>query len=133
MNDTFVLDPGTIRDLAPEALDSSGRLRVLPAAFWAQTTRDERALFGHRHGLYGFPTVELVEHLRELIGGRAAIEIGSGHGVLADALGIPATDSRQQEREPYRSAILAAGQPTVPYGPNVIDCHAMKPLFKIWF
>lgn len=49
---SFVLDPTKIRDLAPEALGPDGRLRVLPAAFWAGTTPAERALFGHRHGLY---------------------------------------------------------------------------------
>lgn len=122
----FVLDPKSIRDLAPEALGPDGRLRVLPAAFWAATTPAERALFGHRYGLYSFPTTELVEHLRTLIGGRPAIEIGAGHGVLAEALGIPATDSRMQDQPHYRAHYAALGQPTVPYGPNVIDCHASR-------
>lgn len=124
--DAFVLDPARIRDIAPEVLDANGRLRVLPAAYWASTTTEERALFGHRHGLYSFPTIELVDHLRELIGERSAIEIGAGHGILADALGIPATDSRQQDKEPYRSIYQASGQQTAPYGPNIIDCHASR-------
>lgn len=122
----FPIDPDVVRDISGEALDESGRLRVLPAAFWAGTTAQERALFGHRHGLYSFPTKELVEHLRELIGGRPAIEIGAGHGVLAQALGITATDSLQHGKEPYRAMILAAGQQTVPYGPNVVECHASQ-------
>lgn len=121
--DTFTIDPRT-RDISPDALGPDNRPRVLPAEFWAQTTRAERALFGHRHGVYSFPTVELVDRLREIIGNRSAIEIGAGHGVLADALGIPATDSRQQDKEPWRSQILAMGQAPVRYGPNVIEMDA---------
>lgn len=124
--DTFALNPEKTRDITPDALDEHGRLRVLPAAYWATTTPDERALFGHRHGLYSFPTVELVEYLRALTGGRSAIEIGAGHGVLAEALDIPATDNRMQEKEPYRTTYALTGQPTVPYGPNVADCHASR-------
>jgi hypothetical protein len=125
-SDIFLLDPTRIRDIADEALDATGRLRVLPAAYWATTTSVERALLGHLHGLYSFPTVELVEHLRTVIGGRSAIEIGAGHGVLAEALDIPATDSRQQEKSPYRDFYATTGQPPVPYGANVIDCHASR-------
>lgn len=128
--DAFVLDPKSIRDIAADVLDNQGRLRVLPAAYWATTTPEERALFGHRHGLYSYPTVELVEYLRDLIDGRSAIEIGAGHGVLAEALGIPATDNRMQEKDPYRQVYAMTLQPTVPYGPNVIDCHASRAVRK---
>lgn len=118
------LDPSKIKDLAPDALDDNGRLRILPAAFWAKTTPDERALFGHRQGIYSFPTVELVEHLREFIGDRTAIEVGSGNGVLAAALGIRATDNYMQDQPKYRLIFAATGQPTVKYGPNVLDMDA---------
>lgn len=121
-----VLDPSKIRDISPDVLDDNGRMRVLPAAFWEQTTVEERALFGGRNGLYLFPTTELVDHLRELIGDRKAIEIGAGNGVMAEALGIIATDSHQQAKEPTRSAYAFNGQVTVPYGPNVIDCPASR-------
>jgi hypothetical protein len=120
----LLVDPSRVRDLRPEVLDQDGRLRVLPAAFWAGTTREERALLGHSTGSYGFPTVELVAHLKALIGDRSAIEIGAGNGVLAEALGIPATDNRQQEMPEYAARILAAGQPPVRYGPNIIRCDA---------
>lgn len=127
----FEVDPAAIRDIGPEVLDPGGRMRVLPAAYWASTTPAERALFGHRNGIYGFPTVELVEYLRELIGGRQAIEVGAGHGVLAEALGIPATDSRMQEKPgPHRDVYLLSGQPTVRYGPGVVEMHAVKAVRK---
>jgi hypothetical protein len=114
------------RDLSPEALDEHGRLRVMPAAFWADTTADERSAFGNRHGLYSFPTVELVAHLQHLIAGRSAIEIAAGHGVLAQALGIPGTDSRQQDKQPWRGILVGSGVTPVPYGPDVIECHASR-------
>lgn len=126
MAEAYILDEARIRDIADEVLDESGRIRVLPAAYWMTTTVQERALFGHRQGIYSFPTVELVEYLRALIDGRSAIEIGAGHGVLAEALGIPATDSMQQIKEPYRSVYERIGQPVVRYGPNVVDCHASR-------
>jgi hypothetical protein len=124
--DARVIDPSSIRDIRPQVLDASGRLQVLPAAFWASTTVEERALFGSQTGTYGFPTIELVARLREIIAGRSAIEIGAGHGVLAEALGIPATDSFQQRMPKYRALYELQGLTTVPYGPRVIDMHASR-------
>lgn len=121
-----VIDTSNVRDLRPDALGADGRLRVLPAAFWEGTTAIERATFGMRTGLYSFPTLELVEYLRELIGGRMAIEIGAGHGVLAEALGIPGTDSYQQRMPRYRAIYEGIGQPIVPYGPRVVEMHASR-------
>jgi hypothetical protein len=116
----------TIRDLASDALDANGRLRILPAAFWADTTVEERASFARRYGFYSFPTTELVDRLREIIDGRRAIEIGAGNGVLAEALGIIATDSRMQETPVIQLYYTKLGQATVPYGPNVVSCPASQ-------
>lgn len=120
---THTIDPAT-RDITPEVMGQDGRMRLLPAEYWAGTTAHERALFGWRHGIYGFPTIELVEHLRVVIGGRSAIEVGAGHGVLAEALDIPATDNFMQDQPKYRAILARAGQPPVRYGPNVIKCDA---------
>ncbi|WP_285412940.1 hypothetical protein [Variovorax sp. efr-133-TYG-130] len=84
-----------------------------------ETTAQERLMFGVRQGIYSFPTDELCEFLRSRIDGRIAIEIGSGHGILAEALAIPATDNRQQEDPELRADYGQIGQPTVPYGKNV--------------
>ena len=83
-----------VRDLSSDLLDDLGYLRVVPAAFFEDTTVQERALFGNRHGIYGLLTTELVEWLQDRISGRTAIEIGAGNGSLAHALGIAATDSK---------------------------------------
>jgi hypothetical protein len=122
--DTREIDPTKVRDLRPEALDADGRIRILPAAFWAATTVDERAMFGSSTGHYSFPTVELVDYLKEFIAGRLAIEVGAGNGVLAQALGIPATDNFQQRMPQYQKLYESMGQAIVPYGPNVIDMPA---------
>jgi len=129
-NDTYLLNTAGLRTL-DEALDpEDGRLRVLSAAFWAATRREERALFGVRNGLYSFPTVELVQRLREIIGPRRAIEIGAGHGVLAEALHIPATDSYQQLVPKYLLQYKAMGQGIAPYGRNVEPLDARAAIEK---
>lgn len=117
-------DVAAVRDLTPDVLDRDGRMRVLPASYWAATTVMERAVFGNAHGIYAFPTVELVQRLTELIGGRTAIEICAGHGVLGQALGIPATDNRMQEDGDTMRFFNQIGMPPVRYGTNVIACPA---------
>jgi hypothetical protein len=124
------IDPNGTRDLAPQVLDQGGRLRVLPASFWAATTREERALFGHRHAIYSFATTELVAWLQERIAGKRAIEIGAGHGVLAEALGIPATDNRMQTWPEIRATYALQGQPTIKYGVNVQTLAAEEAVKK---
>jgi hypothetical protein len=124
MLDMLIVDPERTRDLRPQALDACGRLRVLPAAFWAGTTVPERALFGHRTGIYSLPTLELADRLATLIDGRAAIEIGAGNGALAGHLGIEATDSYQQRDPKYRRGYEAAGLAIVPYDVHVTRLDA---------
>lgn len=125
-SDSIELDTKEVRDISGEVLGDDGRMKILPAEYWASTTMQERALFGHRNGIYLFPTTELVERLKEIIGDRHAIEIGAGNGVLAQALGIPATDNRQQEMPLYKLVYTATRQPPVKYGPNIIEMHASR-------
>lgn len=120
-----VLDPSHIqRDLAPDVLDEHGRPRVMPASFYAQTSQPERSALAVRHGLYCLPTQELIAWLRERIAGRRAIEIGAGNGVIASALGIPATDNCMQADPAIAAHYAALGQPVVNYGPDVIPLDA---------
>ncbi|MDY0747534.1 hypothetical protein SNE35_23730 [Paucibacter sp. R3-3] len=130
--DTYRLIPTEVRDISPLLLDAAGKLRVVPASSLEQTTPQERLLFGVAHGHYGFPTDELVRFLKERIAGRSAIEIGSGNGVLARALGIAATDNRQQEDPAIRAHYEALRQQTVQYGDNVekLDAAAAVAKFK---
>jgi hypothetical protein len=123
--ESFRLDPARVRDISGDLLDAHGRLQVAPAAVLAETSAEERMLFGVQHGVYGLPTAELCDFLRRRIGARTAIEIGAGTGVLARTLGIVATDNRQQEDAAVRAHYRSLGQPTVPYGADVkkLDAH----------
>lgn len=125
-----ILDPAKVRDISGLLLDEQGCLRVVPSRVLEGTKPQERLLFGVRHGLYGFPTEELCAFLQARIGGRRAIEIGSGHGVLAKALAIPATDNRQQEDEGIKAHYAALCQPTVPYGGHVEKLDAAAAVEK---
>ncbi|MNR71505.1 hypothetical protein D3C71_21330 [compost metagenome] len=124
-----VLDANT-RDLRPEVLDSSGRLKVMPASYYAQTTVDERAVLGLRTAAYVLPTLELVGWLKLAIGMRTAIEIGAGNGLVAESLGITATDSCMQEREDIALLMKAMGQRPVQYGRNIQRYSAEEALKK---
>lgn len=126
----MVFDAAGVRDLASDVLDKNGRLRVMPAAYWQATTLEERVMFGTLHACYGYPTVELVDWLREHIGGRPAIEIGAGNGVLAEALGIPATDNCMQDRPKYRRFYQRTGQTPIRYGGNIIEADAARAIRK---
>lgn len=126
----LILDQKNIRDISPDVLDQNGRLKIMPEEYYSGTTRMERALLGHKHALYGLHTQEVVNFLRQLIAGRSAIEIGSGNGVLAEALRIPATDNRQQEFDEIKFAYKIMGQPTINYGANVERLDAIEAIRK---
>lgn len=124
---TVIDDTSGVRDLRHLICDPAGRPTIMPASFWDTTTVKERAMFGWLTGTYVFPTRELVDDLRARISGRTAIEIGAGDGVLADALGIPATDSRQLEKPPWNTMYGTGPKqygPPVPYGPNIVELDA---------
>lgn len=124
------IDPRSVRDLSTDLLDGQGNLKVVPASYFRSTTIYERALFGNRNALYGFLTEELIVWLKDFIGDRKAIEIGSGHGGLARALGITATDNRMQEDPGVRAYYSMNGQPLIRYGQNVKKFDAVEAVRK---
>lgn len=76
---------------------SDGFLQPMPAAFYAARPQAELGCWCVRRGFYNLPTVELIDWLREEIGGELAIEIACGHGAIGRALHIPLTDSRSHD------------------------------------
>lgn len=131
LQQSIALDPTCTRDLSDQVLDGEGVLRVLPAAFWAQTTVQERVRFCVTHGYYGLPTEELVAWLQARIAGRRAIEIGAGAGVLAAALGIPATDNHLQSHPEVRKFYADLEQPTIQYGAHVQKLEAHRAVARL--
>ena len=91
---------------------------------------DHLRLFCVQNGLYQLPTTELITWIKEKIYGRKTIEIGSGNGVFAEALGIVATDSFMQERPDIKRLYGAMGQAVVKYGNQVFKLDAKKAIKK---
>lgn len=103
-----------------ELLQPDGAMPPHRAADLDRLPWESLRIWCHMHARYHLPTVELVEWLRERIGGRKAIEIGAGHGDLARALGCPATDSKIQDQEDVRAYYRLTGQPTIAY-PDFVE------------
>ena len=123
------IDPQNVIPLEDEyLLDEKGVLRALPASWWRETSPEQRAIFGQKHGIYSFPTVEGVQFIRECINGRErqTIEIGSGNGGWGKSLGIRATDSYLQTRPDVAAKYKAMRQPQAKYGPHVEKLEAIK-------
>lgn len=129
LNQMHVIPPDT-RDITREVFDENGDLIIHPASFYASKTPNERALVCVLNGLYGLPTLELVDWLREFIGNRSALEIGAGNGALARALGIAAVDNRMQERPEIIERYNRQGQGLVRYGSNIETLEAIKGIKK---
>lgn len=113
-----------------DVFDAEGVLIPQPASFWEGKRREEKVLFGHTHGLYAFPTTELISTVKRMIGGRSAIEIGAGNGGHARALAIPATDNYQQADPKFARLYQLAGLPTTDYGPHVEKLDATLAVAK---
>lgn len=113
-----------------DLFDADGVLIPQPALFWESKRREEKVLFGHTHGLYAFPTTELIGTVKRIIDGRRAIEIGAGNGGYARALAIPATDNHQQADPKFTRIYQLAGHPTINYGPHVEKLDATLAVAK---
>lgn len=113
-----------------DLFDADGVLIPQPASFWESKRREEKMLFGLTHGLYAFPTTELISAVKRMIGGRRAIEIGAGNGGYARALAIPATDNYQQADPKFARLYQLAGHPTINYGPHVEKLDATLAVAK---
>lgn len=113
--DGRVIDRANVNYLDAVLFDDNRHIRVLPAAQYKEFPHLHLLQWCVERGIYQLPTKELVEWLGNKINGRNAIEIGSGCGGLAKALGIPATDSFMQQDPQIKLYYLAMGQqPTEP-------------------
>jgi len=125
-----VMQPRDVTYLDEKLLDADGNLRVLPASVYEDIPWEHLRLWTHFRAIYGLPTIELVEYLKKLIGGRSAIEIGSGNGVLGRALGIPRTDNFMQTWPDVKLLYTLQGQPTITYGSDVEEMDAIEAIRK---
>ena len=126
-------------------LDEAGRLRVCSAEQLQAVPAEDLAIWAYLHGVYGFPTAELIEWLaaqrhigcalscgdrwRMCSAGVKTIEIGAGNGAIGRGLGIPCTDSKNMERDDVRLMYAAMGQPTTEYPDDVHRYEAREAIY----
>lgn len=122
---TVTVDKSDLTEAERVLLDDNSNVRILSAAVVHALPAAGVRLFLHLNGIYGLPTTELVEFLKVRIGGRHAIEIGAGTGLLGKALGIPMTDSHLQADPKMTAFYLATGQPPICYGKDVQKLDAL--------
>ena len=111
-------------------LDSKGRLKVVPTEVYQGIDPTDLRVWCHKKAFYALPTTELLEWLKARIGGRRAIEIGSGNGCLGRALGIPMTDNMSQNWPNVAMMYVLQRQPRVQYGEDVEDLDALAAVQK---
>jgi hypothetical protein len=117
-------------DLDNMLLNRVGQLQVLPAIAYDYIDHTDLRVWCNQRGIYGLPTDETIAWLREFIGDRSAIELGSGNGAFGRALKVPLTDSRIQEDPEVKMSYMIQGQPTVPYANDVEKLEALEALAK---
>ena len=125
------IDPNTSTERIRAAVMEGRDMKILPAATWESFPWAEMRMLLHETGTYVVPTEELIDYLDNLIGEDSAIEICAGNGFIGRELGIPVTDSYQQQDD--KATVLyyeMAGQPTIKYPKDVIKLEANKAVDK---
>jgi hypothetical protein len=102
-----------------------GKIVPVPFSMIKDIPQEEISLFCHKHALYQFPTTELIDFIRNEIGGESAIEIGAGNGCIGRSVGIIMTDNMMQTWDDIKKVYSVTGQPTITYGKDVEDIPAL--------
>jgi hypothetical protein len=90
--------------------EATGLLKVVDSAILREINPEHLVVWGNKRGVYTYPTTELIAWIKEKIGGRSAIEICSGNGVIGRALGIVRTDSYIQVQPEMIALYESMGQ-----------------------
>jgi hypothetical protein len=106
-------DPQVYQNLT-SLITENGKLKVVPADVYRQFPQEALSYFCLLKGYYCLPTNELIEWLKDNMG-PDPVEICSGNGIIAKALGIPACENFHQDDPAVRYHYLKHGQPPVPY------------------
>jgi hypothetical protein len=77
-------------------LEKDGFLKLLPASAYSDINPEHLMIWAVKNARYGFPTIELIDWLKEQIKDQFAIELAAGKGDLGRHLGIMQTDSYMQ-------------------------------------
>ncbi|MEG3881894.1 hypothetical protein QT972_31505 [Microcoleus sp. herbarium7] len=93
-------------------LDTNNRIKLLPAAAYQASARQELRIWMHHRNRYCIPTVELVDWLKAKIDGRSAIEIAAGNDDLAYHLGIRSISNQHAISTAYTTVLFPGQIPT---------------------
>lgn len=107
----------------------NGRIKLLPAQVYLDLPWDTLRGWMHIRGIYGIPTLELIEYVRPLLGNNV-VEIGAGRGDFCAHFGIKGTDSKMQDWPSVKRHYRMMKQPTVPYGSHVEELDAVAAVTK---
>jgi hypothetical protein len=100
-------------------------MRCHPASFYNQFTQEEILNFAWKHGVYQFPTQELIDFLKGEIHPPRTIEIAAGGGHISEHLpGVIATDSKLQEEPWVKEFYKNLGQHPIKYPSKIIKMEA---------
>jgi len=100
-------------------------VRLLPASELQKLNHTHLRLWAVKNSRYGFPTLELVEWLKEQIQGKFTIELGAGKGDLGRHLDIIQTDSYIQTSPEVKAIYLAMSQPIIEPPESVLGYEAV--------
>jgi len=125
-----IINTSNLKNIANELLLPNNKMKLLPAKDYAKYKWEELRAFCHEYARYGVPTLELVNYIKDIIGDRKAIEIGSGAGDLGYHLGIKMTDSKQQELPPVKLHYESMMQPVIKYPHDVEKIEALDAVYK---
>lgn len=95
-------------------LDKAGKLKIVPASTLKEFPQEEISQFCAENGFYCIPTEELILFIKSEIDGDA-VEIGTGHGLIAKSLGIKACDNFMQLDPLIKAHYENLRQEIVPY------------------
>lgn len=109
----------------------NGEFLYYPSTIVKQIPQSILTAYCHHHGIYGFPTTELIDFLKQEIGDSLAIEIGAGKGILGRGLGIKQTDSKQQLNKKVIMIYAAMRQPTINYPEYVYTLEANEAINRL--
>lgn len=82
-------------------LDEKGLYQAVPADVLKSFLFEDVRLWANQHAVFQLVTTELIDWLREEVGGAKALEICAGNGVISRTLGIVGTDSRIQHEKKF--------------------------------
>lgn len=101
-------------------------LQIKYANFYQDISPIHLAVWCHHHGIYGLPTIELIEWLRSEIQSLKAIEIGAGTGAIGRELKIPITDACLMKHPEIAALYLIQGQPITKYPNDIVELDAVS-------